>query len=139
MDSTHKHRKGFREDQVMLSEAYGHVYKENEEGELSDDWMKQDYESREDRPDGEHHDKFTSIAQDGLQQMLDQLHVGGHGEDMDMNELRLGYEQLSRGLHGLLGEFDAGQILGGAAQAQAEAGSEPEQFTPMEFPSDEEY
>ena len=166
MDTTHKHRKGFREDAQILAEAYENIYNDREQldemvplvaglahkatrglqdwdigdsdEELSDDWMKQDYESRQEERGGDHA-KFAKIAIEALGMFKDEIHVDGHPEDINVNELTDAYNQLSRGLIGLVGEQDAIEIMGGAAQAQAEAGSEPEQFTPMEFPSDEEY
>ena len=178
MDSTHKHRKGFREDQVVLSEAYTSIYNEeiggdfklsgqfhpsqeqvikkhimnlvnyvtdnnikvvsytdkptltaladamakvaptmvswfrteyglsnlardvlsamgnaedyemmeNEEGELSDDWMRRNYESRQEERGGDHA-KFAKIAIEALGMLKDEIHVDGHPEDINVNEL----------------------------------------------------
>ena len=92
---------------------------------------------REDRPGGEDHDKFVNIAHEALDMIKDELHIGGHGEDININELIDGHNQLSRALIAILGEEQAIDIMGGQAARQAAAGSQPEQFTPMEFPSDE--
>ena len=92
---------------------------------------------REDRPGGEDHDKFVNIAHEALDMIKDELHIGGHGEDININELTDGHNQLSRALIAILGEEQAIDIMGGQAARQAAAGSQPEQFTPMEFPSDE--
>ena len=87
----------------------------------------------------EHHDKFVKIAHEALGRIAGELHVGEYQEAFDINELTDGHNQLSAALIALLGEEQAKDIMGGQAARQAAAGSQPEQFTPMEFPSDEEY
>jgi len=74
------------------------------------------------------HSKFAEIAIEALGMLKDEIHVDGHPEDINVNELTDAHNQLSRALIGLVGEEDAIEIMGGAAQAQAEAGSRPEQF-----------
>ena len=67
----------------------------------------------------------------------DELHIDGHSEDINVNELADAHDQLSRALHWILDETDVEYITGGRATQKAEADSQPEQFTPMEFPHDE--
>jgi hypothetical protein len=76
---------------------------------------------REDRPGGEDHDKFVNIAHEALDMIKDELHIGGHGEDININELIDGHNQLSRALIAILGEEQAIDIMGGQAERQAEA------------------
>ena len=111
---------------------------EDEEGELSDDWMKQDYESRQEERGGDHA-KGVKMAIEALGMFKDELHIDGHSEDINVNELADAHDQLSRALHWILDETDVEYITGGRATQKSEADSQPEQFTPMEFPSDEEY
>ena len=111
-------------------------WQENEEGELSDDWMKQDYESRQEERGGDHA-KGVKMAIEALGMFKDELHIDGHSEDINVNELADAHDQLSRALHWILDETDVEYITGGRATQKAEADSQPEQFTPMEFPSDE--
>jgi len=109
---------------------------ENEEGELSDDWMKQDHESRQEERGGDHA-KGVKMAIEALGMFKDELHIDGHSEDINVNELADAHDQLSRALHWILDETDVEYITGGRATQKAEADSQPEQFTPMEFPHDE--
>ena len=111
-------------------------WQENEEGELSDDWMKQDYESRQEERGGDHA-KGVKMAIEALGMFKDELHIDGHSEDINVNELADAHDQLSRALHWILDETDVEYITGGRATQKAEADSQPEQFTPMEFPHDE--
>ena len=142
MSIPHKHRKGFRQDAQMLSEAYSNLHEvklmaiDDEEGELSDDWMKQDYESRQEERGGDHA-KGVKMAIEALGMFKDELHIDGHSEDINVNELADAHDQLSRALHWILDETDVEYITGGRATQKAEADSQPEQFTPMEFPHDE--
>jgi hypothetical protein len=110
--------------------------RENEEGELSDDWMKQDYEGRQEERGGDHA-KGVKMAIEALGMFKDELHIDGHSEDINVNELADAHDQLSRALHWILDETDVEYITGGRATQKAEADSQPEQFTPMEFPHDE--
>jgi len=109
---------------------------ESEEGELSDDWMKQDHESRQEERGGDHA-KGVKMALEALEMFKDELHIDGHSEDINVNELADAHDQLSRALHWILDETDVEYITGGRATQKAEADSQPEQFTPMEFPHDE--
>ena len=113
-----------------------HYGLEDEEGELSDDWMKQNYESRQEERGGDHA-KGVKMAIEALGMFKDELHIDGHSEDINVNELADAHDQLSRALHWILDETDVEYITGGRATQKAEADSQPEQFTPMEFPSDE--
>ena len=110
--------------------------RENEEGELSDDWMEQDYKGRQEERGGDHA-KGVKMAIEALGMFKDELHIDGHSEDINVNELADAHDQLSRALHWILDETDVEYITGGRATQKAEADSQPEQFTPMEFPSDE--
>ena len=76
---------------------------------------------REDRPGGEDHDKGVKMAHEALEMFKDELHVGGHGEDINVNELADAHDQLSRALHWLLDETDVEYITGGRATQKAEA------------------
>jgi hypothetical protein len=67
------------------------------------------------------HDKFVKIAHEALEMIKDELHIGGHGEDININELTDGHNQLSRALIALLGEEQAIDIMGGQAERQAQA------------------
>ena len=93
--------------------------RENEEGELSDDWMKQDYESRQEERGGDHA-KGVKMAIEALGMFKDELHIDGHGEDINVNELADAHDQLSRALHWLLDETDVEYITGGRATRVAE-------------------
>ena len=92
---------------------------EDEEGELSDDWMKQDYESRQEEGGG-NHAKGVKMALEALEMFKDELHVDGHPEDININELADAHDQLSRALHWLLDETDVEYITGGRATRIAE-------------------
>ena len=107
---------GVDEDTVIIM----HVDKaEDEEGELSDDWMKQDYESRQEEGGGDHA-KGVKMALEALEMFKDELHVDGHPEDININELADAHDQLSRALHWLLDETDVEYITGGRATRVAE-------------------
>jgi hypothetical protein len=93
--------------------------RENEEGELSDDWMKQDHESRQEERGG-NHAKGVKMALEALEMFKDELHVDGHPEDININELADAHDQLSRALHWLLDETDVEYITGGRATRVAE-------------------
>ena len=94
--------------------------RENEEGELSDDWMKQDYESRQEEGGGDHA-KGVKMAIEALGMFKDELHIDGHSEDINVNELADAHDQLSRALHWILDETDVEFITGGRATQKAEA------------------
>jgi len=166
MDSTHKHRKGFREDAQILAEAYENIYDNREQldemvplvaglahkatrglhdwdirdsdEELSDDWMKQDYESRQEG-------SAIEDAMDALQQIGIEIQEDIPGKDGSLEQQRnlaplaKAHNELSIALIKLVGQGGRDWVMGGQADAVDAAGSEPEQFTPMEFPSDEEY
>ena len=74
-----------------------------------------------DRPGGGDHDKGVKMALEALDMFKDELHVGGHPEDINVNELADAHEQLSRALHWLLDETDVEHITGGRATQRAEA------------------
>ena len=120
----------------LKKQGYTEIPIEDEEGELSDDWMKQDYESRQEERGGDHA-KGVKMALEALEMFKDELHIDGHSEDINVNELADAHDQLSRALHWILDETDVEYITGGRATQKAEADSQPEQFTPMEFPHDE--
>ena len=114
------------------------TYTSDEEGELSDDWMKQDYESRQEG-------SAVEDAMDALQQIGIEIQEDIPGEDGSLEQQRnlaplaKAHNLLSVALIKLVGEHGRNWVMGGQADAVDAAGSEPEQFTPMEFPSDEEY
>ena len=93
---------------------------ESEEGELSDDWMKQDHESRQEERGGDHA-KGVKMAIEALGMLKDELHIDGHSEDINVNELADAHDQLSRALHWILDETDVEFITGGRATQKAEA------------------
>jgi len=93
---------------------------ESEEGELSDDWMKQDHESRQEERGGDHA-KGVKMALEALEMFKDELHIDGHSEDINVNELADAHDQLSRALHWILDETDVEFITGGRATQKAEA------------------
>jgi hypothetical protein len=86
---------------------------------------------------GGDHAKGVKMAIEALGMLKDELHIDGHSEDINVNELADAHDQLSRALHWILDETDVEYITGGRATQKAEADSQPEQFTPMEFPHDE--
>jgi hypothetical protein len=92
---------------------------DNEEGELSDDWMKQDHESRQEERGGDHA-KGVKMAIEALGMLKDELHIDGHSEDINVNELADAHDQLSRALHWILDETDVEYITGGRADRAAE-------------------
>ena len=60
------------------------------------------------------------MAHEALEMFKDELHVDGHGEDVNVNELADAHDQLSRALHWLLDETDVEYITGGRATQKAE-------------------
>ena len=78
-------------------------------------------EDAEGRDGGGDHDKGVKMALEALDMFKDELHVGGHPEDINVNELADAHEQLSRALHWLLDETDVEHITGGRATQRAEA------------------
>tara|TARA_R110002110_G_scaffold386496_1_gene598171 strand:- start:17 stop:646 length:630 start_codon:yes stop_codon:yes gene_type:complete len=66
------------------------------------------------------HDKGVQMALEALELFKDELRVGGHGEDINVNELADAHDQLSRALHWLLDDTDVEFITGGRATQQAE-------------------
>tara|TARA_R110000851_G_scaffold58490_1_gene135790 strand:- start:360 stop:842 length:483 start_codon:yes stop_codon:yes gene_type:complete len=79
----------------------------------------QDPHRHEDAEDTDH-DKGVQMALEALELFKDELRVGGHGEDINVNELADAHDQLSRALHWLLDETDVEFITGGRATQQAE-------------------
>lgn len=75
-----------------------------------------------------HHAKGVKMALEALEMFKDELHVDGHPEDVNVNELADAHDQLSRALHFLLDETDVEYIIGGRATQRSEAQSQPEQF-----------
>ena len=92
---------------------------DNEEGELSDDWMEQDYKGRQEERGGDHA-KGVKMAIEALGMLKDELHIDGHSEDINVNELADAHDQLSRALHWILDETDVEYITGGRADRAAE-------------------
>ena len=76
----------------------------------------------------ENHAKGVKMALEALEMFKDELHVDGHPEDVNVNELADAHDQLSRALHWLLDETDVEYIIGGRATQRSEAQSQPEQF-----------
>jgi len=111
-------RNEHKKDLRQLSEAYQNVYTEEHD------------EPKHSRSELV---KAVNEAQLGLEKM----HANIKHEDSDIEALADAHDQLSRALHWLLSEWEVAEIMGGRADARAEADSQPEQFTPMEFPSDE--
>jgi len=74
------------------------------------------------------HAKGVKMALEALEMFKDELHVDGHPEDVNVNELADAHDQLSRALHFLLDETDVEYIIGGRATQRSEAQSQPEQF-----------
>ena len=96
-------------------------------GELSDDWMEQDYKGRQEREDNIEyskrlgdHSKGVKMAIEALGMFKDELHIDGHSEDINVNELADAHDQLSRALHWILDETDVEYITGGRADRAAE-------------------
>ena len=81
---------------------------------------KYEYEQGKEAGEREDHDKGVKMAHEALEMFKDELHVGGHGEDINVNELADAHDQLSRALHFLLDETDVEYITGGRATQQAE-------------------
>jgi len=74
------------------------------------------------------HAKGVKMALEALEMFKDELHVDGHPEDVNVNELADAHDQLSRALHFLFDEADVEYIAGGRATQRSEAQSQPEQF-----------
>jgi len=74
------------------------------------------------------HSKGVKMALEALEMFKDELHVDGHPEDVNVNELADAHDQLSRALHFLFDEADVEYIAGGRATQRSEAQSRPEQF-----------
>ena len=74
------------------------------------------------------HTKGVKMALEALEMFKDELHVDGHPEDVNVNELADAHDQLSRALHFLFDEADVEYIAGGRATQRSEAQSQPEQF-----------
>ena len=89
----------------LKKQGYTEIPIEDEEGELSDDWMKQDHESRQEERGGDHA-KGVKMAIEALGMFKDELHIDGHSEDINVNELADAHDQLSRALHWILDETD---------------------------------
>ena len=119
------HKKELRQ----LSEAYKNVYTE-EHDEYHPGYGKVEEKDSD-------HVKGVKMALEALEMFKDELHIDGHPEDINVNELADAHDQLSRALHWLFDETDVEYITGGRATQRSEADSQPEQFTSMEFPSDE--
>ena len=94
--------------------------KEGESREERADVDKYEYEQGKEAGEREDHDKGVKMAHEALEMFKDELHVGGHGEDINVNELADAHDQLSRALHWLLDETDVEYITGGRATQQAE-------------------
>jgi hypothetical protein len=107
--------------------GYGKVEGEESRKERAD-VDKYEYEQGKEAGEREDHDKGVKMAHEALEMFKDELHVGGHGEDINVNELADAHDQLSRALHFLFDETDVEYITGGRATERAEAQSQPEQF-----------
>ena len=94
---------------------------------------KYEYEQGKEAGEREDHAKGVKMALEALEMFKDELHVDGHPEDINVNELADAHDQLSRALHWLLDEIDVEQILGGRATQRSEAQSQPEQFDGLEM------
>ena len=93
---------------------------EDESREERADVDKYEYEQGKEAGEREDHDKGVKMAHEALEMFKDELHVGGHGEDINVNELADAHDQLSRALHWLLDETDVEYITGGRATQKAE-------------------
>ena len=60
------------------------------------------------------------MAIEALGMLKDELHIDGHSEDINVNELADAHDQLSRALHWILDETDVEYIIGGRADRAAE-------------------
>jgi hypothetical protein len=89
---------------------------------------KYEYEQGKEAGERENHAKGVKMALEALEMFKDELHVDGHPEDVNVNELADAHDQLSRALHFLLDETDVEYIIGGRATQRSEAQSQPEQF-----------
>ena len=87
---------------------------------------KYEYEQGKEAGEREDHAKGVKMALEALEMFKDELHVDGHPEDINVNELADAHDQLSRALHWLLDETDVEYIIGGRATERAEAQSQPE-------------
>jgi len=114
---------------VEYNPAYGrvedaeHVFKNTEAG----------YEREKSKHKYSERVRAVNDAMDALVQFEKNI----KHEDLDVEALADAHDQLSRALHWLVDEKDVIRIMGGRATERAEADSQPEQFIPMEFPSDE--
>ena len=101
--------------------GYGKVEDaEHESREERADVDKYEYEQGKEAGKREDHDKGVKMAHEALEMFKDELHVDGHGEDVNVNELADAHDQLSRALHWLLDETDVEYITGGRATQKAE-------------------
>ena len=66
------------------------------------------------------HAKGVKMAIEALGMLKDELHIDGHSEDINVNELADAHDQLSRALHWILDETDVEYIIGGRADRAAE-------------------
>tara|TARA_R100000005_G_C4937129_1_gene163394 strand:+ start:417 stop:791 length:375 start_codon:yes stop_codon:yes gene_type:complete len=113
---------------LQLSEAYKNVYTEEHD----------EYHPGYGKVEEPKHSRSELVkAVNEAQLGLEKMHANIKHEDSDIEALADAHDQLSRALHWLLSEEDVEYIMGGRADARAEADSRPEQFTSMEFPSDE--
>ena len=76
----------------------------------------------------ENHAKGVKMALEALEMFRDELHVDGHPEDVNVNELADAHDQLSSALHWLLDEEDVEYVIGGRATQRSEAQSQKEDF-----------
>ena len=74
-------------------------------------------------PQMENHAKGVKMALEALEMFKDELHIDGHPEDINVNELADAHDQLSRALHWLFDETDVEYITGGRATQRSEADS----------------
>jgi hypothetical protein len=89
---------------------------------------KYEYEQGKEAGEREDHAKGVKMALEALEMFKDELHVDGHPEDINVNELADAHDQLSRALHFLFDETDVEYITGGRATQRSEAQSQPEQW-----------
>ena len=81
---------------------------------------KYEYEQGKEAGEREAHAKGVKMALEALEMFKDELHVDGHPEDINVNELADAHDQLSRALHWLLDETDVEYIIGGRATRVSE-------------------
>ena len=104
--------------------AKGYTENEDEDAESREeraDVDKYEYEQGKEAGERDGHAKGVKMAIEALGMFKDELHVDGHGEDINVNELADAHDQLSRALHWLLDETDVEYITGGRATQKAEA------------------